>query len=56
LPPELLVAVVVEAFDGRVLDGAVHPFDLTIGPGMVDAGEAVLDAKLDAAQDPDVTI
>ena len=46
VPPELFVAVVVEAFDGRVLDGAVHPFDLTIGPGMVDAGEAVLDAML----------
>ena len=50
VPPELIVAVVVEAFDGGVLDGSVHPFDLTIGPGMVNAGEAVLDAMLGAAQ------
>ena len=32
------------AFDGRVLDGAVHPFDLPVGPGMIDLGEAMLDA------------
>ena len=44
--PELVVAIVVETFDGCVLDGAVHPLDLPIGPGMVDAGEAVLDAML----------
>ena len=25
---ELVMVVVVKAFDGRVLDGAVHPFDL----------------------------
>lgn len=48
VPPELVVAVVVEAFDGAVLDGAVHPFDLAVRPGMVDAGEAVLDAVLGA--------
>ena len=34
---------VVEAFDGRLLDGAVHSFDLAIGPRMVWLGQAVLD-------------
>ena len=43
MPAELIMAVVVVAFDGRVLDGSVHPFDLTVGPGMVDLGEAVVD-------------
>ena len=49
MPAELIMAVVVVAFDGRVLDGSVHPFDLTFGPGMVDLGEAVLDVVLAAA-------
>lgn len=31
--PELVVAFVVEAFDGHFLDGLVHPVDVTIGPG-----------------------
>jgi hypothetical protein len=48
MPAELLMAVVVVAFDGRVLEGSVHPFDLTVGPGMVDLGEAVLDVVLAA--------
>lgn len=47
---ELLVTIVVEALDGRVLDGSVHPLDLAVGPGMIDAGEVVLDAVLGAAQ------
>lgn len=33
---QLIVIVIVEALDGRVLDGSVHPLDLTVGPGMVD--------------------
>jgi hypothetical protein len=33
----------MEAFDGRLLDRAVHPLDLTVGPGMVRLGEPVLD-------------
>ena len=49
MPAELIMAVVVVAFDGRVLDGSVHPFDLTVGPGMVDLGEAVLDVVLATA-------
>ena len=33
----------MEAFDGRVLDGPVHAFDLAIGPGVLGPGEAVFD-------------
>ena len=33
MPAELIMAVVVVAFDGRVLDGSVHPFDLTVVQG-----------------------
>ena len=32
MPLELSVFVVVLALDGRVLDGAVHPLDLPVGP------------------------
>ena len=41
--PELVVAVVVVAPDSRVLDRAVHPLDLAIGPGMARFGQAVID-------------
>ena len=37
------MALVVEAFDGRLLDRAVHSLDLTVGPRVVGFGEAVLD-------------
>src|SRR5271156_316438 len=46
---QLLVCVVVVAFDGRFLDRAVHSLDLSVGPGMVDFGEAMLDAVLAAS-------
>ena len=46
---QLLVIVVVIALDGRFLDGAVHPFDLPVGPWMIDLGEAMLDAVLAAS-------
>ena len=32
---KLVMGFVVEALDGRILDGAVHPLDLAIGPGML---------------------
>ena len=48
--PELIVAVVVVAFDGRVLEGAVHSLDLSIGPRVVGLCQAVLDVVL--AADP----
>jgi len=40
---QLVVAVVMKALDGRLLDGAVHPFDLAIGPWVVRLGQPVLD-------------
>ena len=46
---QLVVAVVVIAFDGGFLDSAVHSLDLTIGPRMIDFGEAMLDAVLAAS-------
>ena len=47
---ELLVAVVVVALDGGVLEGSVHALDLTIGPRVIGLGQAVLDVVL--AADP----
>lgn len=40
---ELPMGGVVIASDGRLLERAVHPLDLTIGPRMVGHGEAVFD-------------
>src|SRR5215207_9806549 len=44
--PELVVADVVEALDGGILDGAVHALDLTIGPGMAWLGQPVFDVEI----------
>mgnify|MGYP007000750092 CR=1 FL=1 len=40
---ELIVSIVMVAFDGCFLDRSVYAFDLTIGPGMLDLGQAMLD-------------
>jgi len=40
---KLLVALIMEAFDGRLLDCAVHPLDLSVSPGVVRLGEPVHD-------------
>lgn len=40
---QLRMAVIMVPFDGSLLDRAVHPFDLSVGPGMLDFGEPVLD-------------
>ncbi len=40
---QLVAAVVMMAFDHCVLDGAVPPFGLAVGPGMVRLGESMLD-------------
>lgn len=37
------MALVVKTFDRRLLDGPVHPLDLTVGPWVVRFGEPVLD-------------
>ena len=49
---ELFVRVIEEAFDGGFLDGPVHPFDLSVGPGMVGLGQTVVDpiTKTDAIE------
>ena len=46
---ELVMVVVVEAFDGGILDCAVHPLDLAVGPRVLDFGQPVFDADLAAA-------
>ena len=45
---ELLMAIVMIAFNGCVLDGPIHSLDLAIGPGMLDLGEPVLNAMFKA--------
>lgn len=42
-------AVTEVALGGCFLDGSMHGFDPTIGPGLFDLGEPVLDAILAAA-------
>src|SRR3546814_2937174 len=46
---ELLMALVVVAPDGGLLDGSVHAFGLSVGPGLVGFGETVFDAVLTAS-------
>ena len=41
---QLGVIVIVVSLDGRVLDGAVHAFDLPIGPRVFDPRASMLDA------------
>lgn len=48
--PELFVIFVVIAFNGGLLERAVHTLDLAVSPGMVGLGEAVLNALLTAQQ------
>ena len=40
------MVVIVEALDGRFLDGSVHALDLAVGPGMLRPGRAMIDAGL----------
>ena len=40
------MVIIVEALDGRVLDGAIYTLDLTIGPGMLWPRRAMIDAGL----------
>ena len=46
VPLELGVRSIVVALDGRLFEGAVHPFDLAICPWMVGLGEPMFDAVL----------
>jgi hypothetical protein len=47
---KIVVGRVEEAADGRVLDSAVHAFDLTVGPWMIEFREAMVDVVLGAGQ------
>ena len=49
------MAVVVIAFSGRFLDRPIHPFCLTVGPGMIGFGQAVLNAVFPAGAVKGVT-
>ena len=42
------MALVVESFDGRVLDRPVHPLDLTVRPRMARLRETMLDVEIGA--------
>jgi hypothetical protein len=46
--PELIVALIVVAFDSGVLDRPVHPLDLTIGPRVPRLGQPMVDIVLSA--------
>ena len=43
---QLLVGLVVEAFDGRLFDRAVHALDLAVGPRMPGLGQAMVNVVL----------
>jgi len=45
---KLIMALVVTAFDGCILDRPVHSLDLAIGPGMFRLGGPVFDIVLGA--------
>ena len=40
---QLIVGFIEVTFDGRVLDGSVHPFDLAVGPGVLGLGQPMID-------------
>src|SRR5829696_4761329 len=48
--PELIVAVVVIASNGGILDRAVHPFNLTIRPRVPGLGQAMINIVLRAGE------
>ena len=47
---ELIVGLIMVAPNGGLFEGAVHPLDLTVRPGMVRLGEAVFDPVLAAVR------
>jgi hypothetical protein len=50
MPAELVMAGVVIALEGRLLQRAVHPLNLTVRPGVIGLGQAMLDAVLGDSQ------
>jgi hypothetical protein len=47
---QLVAGLVVVSFDDRVLEGAVHPFDLAVRPGMIGLCQSMFDSVLTATQ------
>lgn len=47
---QLVVVLVVEAFDGCFLDRPVHPLDLAVGPGVLGLSGSVIDVVSGACQ------
>src|SRR3954470_572525 len=47
---KLVVALVIETLHGRILDGSVHPLDLTVSPGVPHLGRAVLNVVFGAGE------
>src|SRR5579871_275159 len=41
---KLSVAVIVEAVNGGLFDGAIHAFDLSVGPRVIGFGQAMIDS------------
>lgn len=48
---QLVMGFVVEAFNARFCDRPVHALDLSIGPGMLGFGEAVIDSVAGTGHD-----
>ena len=46
MTPQLVVAVVAVAPDGRVLEGPVHALNLSVRPGMARLSQSVIDVVL----------
>ena len=47
---QLVVDLVIEALDRRLLDGPVRPLDFAVGPGMLGLGETMIDVGLGAGE------
>ena len=50
MAPQLIVILIIEALDGCVLYGPVHPFHLAIGPGMPGFHGSMLDVILSTGE------
>jgi hypothetical protein len=50
--PEVLVGLVVEAFDGCLFECSVHAFDLSVGPGGLGFGQPMVDVVASAGELP----
>jgi hypothetical protein len=47
---QLIVGFVIVTFDRRLLEGAVHAFDLAVGPRKLRLGQAMINIVLGAGQ------